>query len=93
MSVPTKTAAMREQIILALAYFKGDDEVYSSALKFQIERQCGEEGMYSGAWDDRSPTGKAFNRAMEQLRDEGIVVSSRVDGIMLAVHQREGEPF
>lgn len=77
--VPTKTAPMREAIILTLAKMArkyGTDEGFlSSQIMFEMEILAGRGGAYEGVdWDMRGPYGKAYERAHQQLRDEGIIV-------------------
>jgi len=72
---------MREAIILALAYYRtveSESDVmgcaYRSDIHRWIERHCAPgEYVYDGVWDYRDRIGKAFHRAMDDLKAEGIV--------------------
>jgi hypothetical protein len=77
--VPTNWKAMRYCIVAALDKIGGDNEadrkeIYMAPLQFFISRIFDDDDLYSDDyWDDRSAEGKAFYRAMESLREDGIV--------------------
>lgn len=85
--VPTNWQQMRYCIVGALHEMGGDNEndredIYSESLKFTIERLFNMNG--TGIfWDDRSPFGKAYERAMDSLREDGTVLVTEF-GIRLA---------
>jgi hypothetical protein len=86
---------MREAIILALAglaHRRGLDEGFlNNDIQFEIEQMAGRGGPHEGErWDDRSATGKAYYRAREALKDDGVIVVHPKDPnsieYILAVH-------
>jgi hypothetical protein len=85
-SVPTKWKEMREVILDVLqGVHPRDGEVFQSSVQFLIEDKFGDSGS-SYDWDDRSPYGKAFNRALENLIEEGDVIRSDEGYMLPGVH-------
>jgi hypothetical protein len=85
-SIPTKWKEMREVILDVLeGVHPRDGEVFSSTVTFLIEQKYGEPNS-SYDWDDRSPYGKAFNRALEDLVEEGDVIRSDEGYMLPGVH-------
>lgn len=74
--VPTKTPLMREAIILGLAHLEQTypgDGFLSNHIQFVLEDMY-ENAFHGMDWDMRGPFAKAFDRAMDQLRAEGIII-------------------
>ena len=73
--IPSKTQPMREAIILTFARlhtrYPEDGGFMSSHVKDEMGLMAGRFGFAD--FDIRSPTGKAFDRATEQLRAEGVL--------------------
>lgn len=91
--VPTNWQQMRYCIVAALTIIAGDheadrDDIYSGAVQFHIEQVFNHCGGYI-EWDDRSPFGKAWRRAMDSLHEDGTVVSDDF-GYRLAAWGRVG---
>lgn len=80
--VPTNWQQMRYCIVAALDKLGGDDEfdrhdLYTGIIQFQIEATFGGQGPREAGWrdwTDRSPYGKAFERAMDSLLEDGTIV-------------------
>lgn len=84
MSLPTKTQPMREAIILALAKLHNkngaEDGFLSVEIQFWIaEIHAPDSWGAANGFEMTSPAGKAYERAMAQLQEEGIVVMHPAD--------------
>lgn len=89
MSVPTKTAQMREAILVALAHpdLLGEGGAYTPELQFYVESRFNDNNTYVD-WDMRGVHGKAFDRAREGLIADGLIEHDDF-GYRLAVQRPE----
>lgn len=83
MSVPTRTAPMREAILVAFFHpeIREGGPVFSETLQFFIEHRFA-DGDFTD-WDMRAPHGKAFHRALEGLRADGLLTRDDIDGFVV----------
>lgn len=83
-TTPTTAMGMREGIILALASYKNETKIFSGDIaSWIILRYEGEKTRWSLELNEAE--GRAFQRAMAKLREDGVVAFDDVDGYSLVL--------
>lgn len=86
--VPTAWKEMRYCIVAALQSMGDDGPWYGGEIQFEVARLFTTDAGYVD-WDFRSAYGKAWHRALDELREQGVVTFGDLEGYRLAVW---GEP-